>query len=268
MELPKNRFKEALQKSDALQLGCWAGFAHSYAAEILATVGYDWLLVDGEHAPNTVQTLLTQLQALAPYRSAPVVRIPNHDPSLIKQVLDIGTLSLMVPMVESEEQAKALVRAMRYPPYGIRGVGGGLARATVWDGVENYLETAHQEQCLVVQIESPTGVEHVETIAATEGVDALFVGPADLSLGMGHPNNPNHPEVQAAIARVLKAAQANGKACGILAPRLEDARRYEAQGFRFIAIGIDISFLKQAAQQKLQAYRDETGVTTGERATY
>lgn len=156
MQMPPNRFKAALAGSST-QYGLWAGFATGYAAEIAASTGYDWLLIDGEHAPNTVPSILAQLQAVAPYASAPVVRAVNGDSSLIKQLLDIGVQSLMVPMVETAEQARQLVRAMRYPPHGIRGVGGGLARATRWDGVPDYLATAHEELCLIVQVESKLG---------------------------------------------------------------------------------------------------------------
>jgi 4-hydroxy-2-oxoheptanedioate aldolase len=159
MQLPSNHFKSALRQmsSTAPLYGIWAGMASAYNAEILATTGHDWILLDGEHAPNTVPTLLGQLQALAAYPVNPVVRIPHGDPALIKQVLDIGAQTLMVPMVESAAQAAALVRAMRYPPAGIRGVGGGLIRATRWDAVADYIAQADQALCLVVQIESSLG---------------------------------------------------------------------------------------------------------------
>lgn len=255
MQLPSNTFKTALAGGEP-QYGLWAGFGIGYAAEIAATTGFDWLLIDGEHAPNTVPTILAQLQAVAPYATAPVVRSVNHDPSLIKQLLDIGAQTLMVPMVESAKQATDLVRAMRYPPHGIRGVGGGLVRATRWDGVDDYLTRAHEELCLIVQVESPKGIENVEAIAAIEGVDAIFIGPADLSVGMGHPGDPGHPEVQAAIEHAIDAIQAAGKPVGILAPREADARRYRSLGCRFIAVGIDISLLRQAAMDTIARYKD------------
>lgn len=256
MELPVNRFKDALVNSDPLW-GCWAGFATGYCAEILAGTGFDWLLIDGEHAPNTLQTILSQLQAIAPYPVAPVVRSVNQDPALIKQLLDIGTQTLMVPMVESAEQATALALAMRYPPHGIRGVGGGLVRATRWDGVDDYLNKAHEALCLIVQVESPKGVEQAGAIAATDGVDAVFIGPADLSIGMGYPGNPGHPEVQRAIEKVIKAVQATGKPVGILAPLEEDARRYQALGCQFIAVGIDISLLRKGALETIARYKQQ-----------
>lgn len=146
MNMPHNAFKAALRK-DAAQYGIWAGFATAYAAEIVASTGYDWMLIDGEHAPNTVPSVLNQLQAVAPYATAPVVRAVSSDANLIKQLLDVGAQTLMIPMVETAEQAQALVRAMRYPPHGIRGVGGGLTRATRWDSVNDYLNTAHEQLC-------------------------------------------------------------------------------------------------------------------------
>lgn len=257
MQMPVNRFKARLADSEA-QYGLWAGFANGYAAEIAASVGYDWLLIDGEHAPNGVATVLAQLQAVAPYASAPVVRSVNSDPALIKQLLDIGVQTLMVPMVETAEQARAIVRAMRYPPAGIRGVGGGLTRATRWDGVDNYLACAHEQLYLIVQVESRLGVANAAEIAAVEGVDAVFVGPADLSIGLGHPGNPLHPQVQAQIRHAIDATLHAGKASGILAPVEADARRYREWGCNFIAVGIDISLLRAAARANLALYRDET----------
>ncbi|WP_106478009.1 HpcH/HpaI aldolase family protein [Phytohalomonas tamaricis] len=255
MHLPKNPFKAHL--NHAPRYGCWAGFANAYAAEILATTGFDWLLIDGEHAPNTVPVILNQLQAVAPYPCAPVVRAVSHDPALIKQLLDVGAQTLMVPMVDTAEQAEALVRATRYPPHGIRGVGGGLTRATRWDAVDDYLNIAHEELCLIVQVESPAGIENVEAIAAVEGVDAVFVGPADLSTSAGHIGNPNHDEVQAMIRRALTATKKAGKAAGILAPVKADADRYAEWGFDFIAVGIDISLLRRAALETVARYRSD-----------
>lgn len=256
MELPRNPFKAALDGET--RYGCWAGFGTAYATEILATTGFDWLLIDGEHAPNPVPAVLGQLQAVAPYATAPVVRAVNHDPALIKQLLDIGAQTLMVPMVDTAEQAEALVRAMRFPPHGIRGVGGGLTRATRWDAIPDYIQTAHQQLTLIAQVESQRGIDNVEAIAAVDGVDAVFVGPADLSTGVGHVGNPGHEDVQAMIRHALKATHDAGKAAGILAPAEDDARRYAQWGFDFIAVGIDISLLRQAAQATIARYRTGT----------
>lgn len=255
MDLPRNPFKARLTGSDTLY-GLWAGFATGYAAEIAASTGYDWLLIDGEHAPNTVPSILAQLQAVAPYSTAPVVRCVTGDAVLIKQLLDIGTQTLMIPMVETAEQARALVQAMRYPPHGIRGVGGGLTRATRWDAVPNYISTAHEQLCLIVQVESRAGIENVAAIAAVEGVDAVFIGPADLSTGLGHVGNPSHPEVQEKIRYAIDATLAAGKVSGILAPAEDDARRYQSWGCQFIAVAIDISLMRQAALSNLARYRE------------
>lgn len=246
MQLPRNRFKDTLGSRP--QLGCWAGLGSGYAAEVLATTGFDWLLVDGEHAPNTIASLLAQLQAIAAYDTAAVVRIVDHDPALIKQVLDIGAQTLMVPMVDTPEQAEALVRAMHYPPRGTRGIGGGLIRATRWGTVENYLTRAHEALCLIVQVESRAAVDNVEAIAAVEGVDALFIGPYDLSAGLGHPGSPGHPDVQARIETVIRQVKAAGKAVGILATEETDARHYRSLGCDFIAAGVDVMLLHQAAR--------------------
>ena len=264
MNMPRNGFKAALAK-DATQYGIWAGFATGYAAEIVAGLGYDWMLIDGEHAPNTVPSVLNQLQTVAPYATAPVVRAVNGDASLIKQLLDVGAQTLMIPMVETAEQAQALVRAIRYPPHGVHGVGGGLTRATRWDGVANYLQTAHEELCLIVQVESRLGVENVAAIAAVEGVDAVFIGPADLSIGLGHAGNPGHPEVQERIKYAVDATLAAGKVSGILAPNEDDARRYQAWGCRFIAVAIDISLLRQSALATLARYRPVADAPTPSR---
>lgn len=256
MKLPQNLFKAGL-KGDQPLYGIWASMASAYVAEIVASFDYDWMLIDGEHAPNTVPMIRDQLLSVMSYSTQPVVRAVSGDAVLIKQLLDIGAQTLMIPMVESPEQAREMVRAMRYPPEGIRGAGGGLTRATRWDGISDYLRTAHEELCLVVQIESRRGVHSARAIAEVEGVDAVFIGPVDLSVDMGHPGNPRHPEVQAAIRQVIEDAKAAGKACGILAPAYEDAERYRAWGCRFIAVGIDITLLRQAALTNLAAFRPE-----------
>lgn len=257
MKMPHNPFKAALAKGEP-QYGIWAGFATGYGVEITASFGYDWMLIDGEHAPNTVPSILAQLQAVAPYSTAPIVRAVSHDPVLIKQLLDIGTQTLMIPMVETAQQARALVQATRYPPHGIRGVGGGLTRATRWDAVPDYINTAQKELCLIVQVESRAGVDNVAEIAAVEGVDAIFIGPADLSTGLGHVGNPSHPEVQEKIRHAIDATLAAGKVSGILAPAEDDARRYQSWGCQFIAVAIDISLMRQAALSNLARYRDNT----------
>ncbi|MBS7838424.1 4-hydroxy-2-oxoheptanedioate aldolase [Wohlfahrtiimonas chitiniclastica] len=253
-----NAFKATL-KNNETQIGLWLGMANSYSAEMVATVGYDWLLIDAEHAPNNVKTVLQQLQALAPYQmqgfSHPVVRPPIGDVALIKQYLDVGVQTLLIPMVESAEQAQTLVDAMRYPPEGIRGVGSALARASLWNSVEDYLNKANDEMCLLVQVENLAGLNNIEEIVALEGIDGVFIGPADLSASMGHRGNPSHPEVQAAIAKTVKIVREAGKAAGILYADPKQAQAYIDMGFNFVAVGVDTTLLVKACRQLLGQFK-------------
>jgi len=242
-----NTFKAALQRNEP-QFGLWLGLADSYSAEICAGVGFDWLLIDGEHAPNDVRTILGQLQAIAAYPVHPVVRPPIGDVHLLKQLLDIGAQSLLIPLVESAEYARQLVSATRYPPNGIRGVASALARAARWGRVPNYLDAADAEICLLVQIETRKGLAALDEIAAVEGVDGVFIGPADLSAALGHRGNPTHPDVQAAIEDAISRIRAAGKAPGILVTDEALARRYLSLGCTFVAVGLDVSLLARAAR--------------------
>lgn len=192
MDMPINRFKQRLQRGET-QIGLWLGLADAYCAELAANAGFDWLLIDGEHAPNDLRGMLGQLQAVAPYDSQPVIRPVIGDTALIKQVLDIGVQTLLVPMVETADQARQLVRAMRYPPGGVRGVGSALARASRWNRIPGYLEEADAQMCLLVQIENREGLDNLDAIAAVDGVDGVFIGPADLSAAMGHRGIPGTP---------------------------------------------------------------------------
>lgn len=258
MQLQKNRFKAALKKGEP-QIGLWAGLASSYSTEILASIGYDWLLLDGEHAPNDITSLLSQLQAIAPYEqsgiSHPIIRPPVGRPDIIKQLLDLGAQTLLIPMVETASQAKELVESMWYPPKGIRGVGSALARASRWNQVEAYLEHADDEMCLLLQVENLTGLHNLEAIVSLEGVDGIFIGPADLSASMGHRGNPTHPEVQAAIAAALKTIKAHGKAAGILYANEAGAKQFIAMGFDFVAVGVDTSLLVNASKNLLSKFK-------------
>lgn len=247
MDMPVNTFKQRLLAGDA-QVGLWLGLADPYCAELAANAGFDWLLIDGEHAPNDLRSLLGQLQAVAPYPAQPIIRPPIGDPVLIKQLLDIGVQTLLVPMVDSAAQAAELVRAMRYPPFGIRGVGSALARASRWNSVPGYLDKADEQMCLLVQIENLDGLANLDAIAAVEGVDGVFIGPADLSAAMGHRGNPGHPEVQAAIEDAIARIRGAGKAVGILSADEALARRYLELGCCFVAVGVDTSLLMKALQ--------------------
>ena len=189
MQLPANPFKAAL-RDGRRQIGLWLGLASPYSAELLAGAGFDWLLIDGEHAPNELNDVLLQLQAIAPYPSHPVVRAASNDPVRIKQLLDIGAQTLMLPMVQSAADAAQAVAATRYPPRGIRGVGSALARASRWNRVPDYLTRADSEICVLVQVETRRGLAELDAIATTDGVDGVFIGPADLAADMGHPGRP------------------------------------------------------------------------------
>ncbi len=247
MPMPTNSFKHAMA-SPCAQIGLWLGLADPYAAELCATAGFDWLLIDGEHGPNDLRSMLGALQAVAAYPVHPVLRIPHGDATLIKQVLEIGATTLLVPMVESAAQARELVRATRYPPHGIRGVGSGLARSSRWGANPRYLHEADEGICLLVQVETAAALAQIDQIAAVDGVHGVFIGPADLSASMGHLGNPGHPEVQrqihSAIARILAA----GKAPGILAVDEDLARFYIGLGARFVAVGVEAILLARAAR--------------------
>ncbi|MDB5818611.1 MAG: 2,4-dihydroxyhept-2-ene,7-dioic acid aldolase [Rhizobacter sp.] len=246
MHIPINKFKLAL-KAREKQIGLWLGWANPYSAEALASVGYDWLLIDGEHAPNDVQSIAAQLQAVAPYASSPIVRPVEGSVALIKQLLDVGTQTLLVPMIDTAEQAAAMVSAMRYPPQGIRGVGAALARASRWNQVDGYLHAANDEMCLLVQVETTLASRNLAEIAAVDGVDGVFFGPSDLSASMGLLGQPGHPEVYRALLDGIATVNAAGKAAGILATDPTKAREYLDAGALFVAVGLDTSLLLRAA---------------------
>ena len=253
MQIPRNTFK-ALLREPHVQIGLWLGLADSYSAEICAGAGFHWLMLDGEHAPNDLRTLLAQLQAMAPYGAHAVVRPPVGASHLIKQLLDIGAQTLLIPMVESADQAAELVRAMRYPPNGIRGVGSALARASRFNTIPDYLQQADEQMCLLVQIESKKGLDNLHTIAQVEGVDGVFIGPSDLCAALGHLGNPSHPDVQSVIEQAISDIQSYGKACGILTQDSALARHYIELGCRFVAVGTDVTLLSRGAQQLARSF--------------
>ena len=248
MKMKQNLFKAALKSGERAQIGLWLGLADAVSAEICAGAGFDWLLIDGEHAPNDVRSILSQLQAIAPYPAHPIVRPVSGDINLIKQLLDIGAQTLLVPMVESAEQAKMLVAAMRYPPAGIRGVGAALARASQWNRVPNYLHEANDQMCLLVQVETRAGIENLDAIAAVEGVDGVFIGPSDLSAALGFLSKPGHPEVQQVIENSIARIRASGRAAGILTTDEAQTRRYLSLGCTFVAVGLDGNLLMRSTQ--------------------
>lgn len=250
MPAPQNSFKQALQDKRT-QIGFWQALANPYTVEISADAGYDWLLLDAEHAPNDIPLLVAQLQAMKGSPSHPVIRPPIGETWIIKQLLDIGAQTLLVPMVESKEQAQALVKAVRYPPHGVRGVGAALARASRFNRIPDYLQTANDEICLLLQIESRAGLEALDDIASTDGVDGVFIGPADLAADMGYLGKPGAPEVQAEVEKALARIQSHGKAAGILIGDLALAKRYVELGATFVAIGNDVTLFANATSKLL-----------------
>ncbi len=260
MQLPLNQFKQALQQGET-RIGLWMGLADAYSAELLACCGFDWLLIDGEHAPNDLRSVLAQLQALAGYSVQPVVRPVEATPALIKQYLDIGAQTLLVPMVDSAEQARRIVAACRYPPRGIRGVGSALARASRWNRIPDYLATAERELCLLVQVETVQALQNLSEITAVDGVDGVFFGPADLSASMGFLGNPGAEPVQQAMLDGIRQVRAAGKAAGILSADRAFARRCLDAGANFVAVGVDTSLLANAATELARAFKNTAPVS-------
>lgn len=241
-----NTFKRALA-DDQVQIGLWLAMASPYTAEMCAGAGFDWLLLDGEHSPLDLRTTLEQLQAIAAYPSHAVVRPPIGDPVLIKQILDLGARNLLVPMIDHPEQARQMVAATRYPPRGIRGVGAGIARASRWGRIGDYLEHADAGICLLLQVETRTGLDNLDAIAATEGVDGVFLGAADLSASLGYLGQPNHPVVTAAMHEGVARIRRAGKAAGVLCTDEAQARGFIELGCTFVAVGVDTLLLASAA---------------------
>jgi len=254
MKMPINTFKQALQAGKP-QIGLWVGLADPYAAEALAGTGFDWLLIDGEHAPNDVRQILAQLQAVAPYPTHPVVRPVIGDVPLIKQYLDVGAQTLLVPVVETAEQAAQMVAATRYPPNGIRGVGSALARSSRWNQIDNYVHKADEQMCVLVQVETRLGLDNLAAITAVDGVDGVFFGPADLSASLGYLGQPGHPEVQKVLIDSITYVRAAGKAPGILSADPVLARRYLDAGALFVAVGVDTTLLVRSARTLADSFK-------------
>lgn len=241
-------FREQLAAADRSLVGMWACSGSTLITEVAAGSGLDWLLIDMEHSANTLESTLLQLQVVAAYPITPVVRVPSNDTVAIKQVLDLGAQNLIVPMVSSADEARTAVAATRYPPEGVRGVGSALARSARWNRVDGYLRDSAQHTSLTVQIETAEGVEAASEIAAVDGVDAVFVGPSDLSASMGLLGQQTHPEVVAAVERVFDAVKSAGKPVGVNAFDPSAADAYIAAGADFVAVGADVAMLARASE--------------------
>ena len=251
MPAPHNALKAALA-TKTVQMGLWMNLVSPIAAEALAGAGFDWLLIDGEHGPNDIPTILAQVQSIGS-RTSVVVRPPVGEVRMIKQLLDLGVQTILVPMIESADHAAQMVKAMHYPPVGMRGVGATIARASDYGRITDYITTANDQTCLILQIESRAGLAALPEILKLDGVDGVFIGPADLAADMGHPGNSSAPEVQAAIDKALAAIMASGKSAGILTFDAKAAQRYSAMGVTFLGIGSDVAVLVKAVTATLQA---------------
>jgi 4-hydroxy-2-oxoheptanedioate aldolase len=246
-QLPTNTFKQALREGRT-QIGLWASLCSNVAAEMIAGSGFDWILIDTEHAPNELPMVFSQLQALVGGTAAPVVRPAWNDMVLMKRLLDIGVQNFLVPYVQTPEEARAAVAATRYPPQGIRGVAV-THRANQYGRAKDYFKRANDEICVNVQIETQVALQNLEAIAAIEGVDGLFIGPSDLAAAMGHLGNNGHPEVRAAIEDAFARIRKADKAPGILAPIEADARHWLSLGCIVLAVGSDAGLLARHSEE-------------------
>ncbi|MFT4150824.1 MAG: HpcH/HpaI aldolase/citrate lyase family protein [Paracoccaceae bacterium] len=253
MNLPPNLFRRGLE-SGRQMIGLWNSIPGPVPAEAVATCGFDWVVIDTEHAVTDVPQVLPMLQAMAPYPVAPVVRPAANDPVLIKRLLDLGAQTLLVPYVETAGQAAAAVSAMRYAPAGIRGMAG-VTRANRFGAVAGYAARAEQELCLIVQAETLGTLDRIEEICAVDGVDAVFIGPADLAATMGLPGQATHPEVRAVVEQFVRRITAAGKPAGILTFDQDFARDCIGWGTRFTAVGMDLALMVQAARGLAAAFR-------------
>jgi 4-hydroxy-2-oxoheptanedioate aldolase len=253
MEITRNVFKQAV-KERRLQIGLWSSLCSNIGAEIISDSGFDWILLDTEHSPNEIPMLVQQLQAVGKGTATPVVRAAWNDLVLIKRILDIGAQSILIPYVQTPEEARRAVQAVRYPPRGMRGVAG-AARASRYGRVTDYLNKADDEICLLVQVETKSALEQIEAIASVEGIDGVFIGPADLSASLGHLGTAQHPDAQTAIQDAARRLAAIGKAAGILTGVEAEARRYIEWGYNFVAVGTDTVLLARTADNLAKSFK-------------
>lgn len=245
-QLPVNAFKQAL-RAGRPQIGLWCSLCSNLTTEVVAGAGFDWLLLDTEHAPNELPMMFNHLQACVGGTAAPVVRVAWNDAVLFKRHLDIGVQNYLVPWVQNADEARAAVRAVRYPPQGLRGVAV-THRGNQWGRYADYYQRANDEICLLVQLETRAALRQIEAIGAVDGVDGLFIGPSDLAADIGHLGNNRHPDVKALITEAIPRILKTGKAAGILAPVEEDARHWLKLGFNFVAVGSDLGVLARGTE--------------------
>ena len=253
MDLPRNHFKHALAAGKA-QIGLWSSLSNSYCVEVIAGTGFDWILIDTEHSPADLENVLRQLQAAAPYATEAVVRVPWNDMVTIKRTLDIGARSLLIPYVQTEQEARNAVAYTRYPPHGMRGVAG-TTRATRFGRIENYPKRAHEELCVLVQIETELGLNNLEAIAAVDGVDGVFIGPSDLHASLGYPGETANPKVMPIIDEAIRRIRKAGTAPGILTGVEAHAKHWREVGALFVAVGADVGILARESEKLLAKFR-------------
>lgn len=259
MKLPKNAFKAAL-RDGRRQVGIWSTLSHHIAAEILAGAGFDWILLDTEHAPNELPMIQNQLQAVVGGTATPIVRPAWSDMVLVKRYLDIGAQTLLFPYVQNAQEARNAVAYTRYPPEGVRGFCG-VARATGYGRVQSYHSHASDEICVLVQVETRAALSQIESIAAVEGVDGIFIGPGDLSADMGHLADPRHADVWEAIENAVGRIRKTGKAPGIFAGEADVQRCFD-MGFTFVSVGNDAGILARAADRLAEKFRNEKSLAS------
>ncbi len=252
-------FRDALAEASRPLAGMWVCSGSPVVAEIVAGAGLDWLLIDMEHSPHSLESVLAQLHAVAGSASTPVVRVPIGDAVTIKQVLDLGAQNILVPMVSTPAEARAAVAAVRYPPRGARGVGSALARSARWNRVADYLENADAYVSLFVQIETAAGVDHAAEIAAVDGVDGVFVGPSDLAASLGFLGDQTHPEVVAAVRRAFDAVRSAGKPVGVNAFDPAVAEAYVEAGAAFVLVGADVALLARGSEALAARWTPDAG---------
>ena len=253
MEMIQNRLKQALLEKQ-LQVGCWLSLGSHTATEICASAGFDWVLVDMEHAPNDVPQVLHLLHAAAAYPGSIMVRTYWNDTVLIKRLLDLGVQSLLMPNVQTVEEAQRAVAAVRYPPRGVRGVSAN-SRSNRFGRIKDYFKRADDELCLMVQIETRQGLDNLEAIAAVDGIDGLFIGPQDLAADLGHLGNPGQAEARAAMGETLHRIDKTGKVPGILAFVEADAKHWIDEGARFVAVTGDAFLLARSTEAVVAAFK-------------
>lgn len=257
MEFPANLFLQKM-RTHPVTYGMWNDFPDPLIGEMLAVAGFDWILVDAEHGPFDLAAVIAQLQAMAPYGVAPIVRPPSSDPVFIKRLLDIGVQSFLVPMVNSAKEAADLVRNLRYPPAGNRGIGAALGRASRWSLVENYLTEANDQMCLIVQIETGPAYEALDDILAVEGVNGVFFGPSDLSASLGYIGQEEHPLIVDMVEKGLQRVRDAGKIAGMISLDVDRARHYVDSGANMIGVGADTILFAQAARALATQFRPQS----------